>query len=134
MNKTNLFAFTSSSSRENNKNILPTSESLAAGVFSDPLCLCLRQGTFAHLLVLVFLQVPRGDQALWVDVCGDGLDELGVRVHVLHLEEGQNVLHLQVVRAVRHGLPFGGQATCGHPVGVLLLLWVEGQAKDSFHY
>lgn len=83
----------------------------------------------AHLLVLVLLEVPRGHQALWVDVCGDGLDELRVRVHVLHLEEGQNVLDLQVVRAVRHGLPFGGQATRSHPVGVLLLLGVEGQGQ-----
>lgn len=102
----------------------------------DPLCR-LRQGTSApaHLLVLVLLQVPRGDQALWVDVGGDGLDELGVRVHVLHLEEGQNVLDLQVVRAVRHGLPFGGQATRGHPVGVLLLLGRKVSSKtDSFIY
>jgi len=76
----------------------------------------------AHLLVLVLLQVARGHQALRVDVGGDGLNELRVGVHVLHLEEGQNVLDLQVVGAVGHGLPFGGQATRGHPVGVLFLL------------
>lgn len=121
-----LLAFTSSSSssvRDSNK--------------TSFLCqkvqqlVCFRQGTFApaHLLVLVLLQVARGDQALWVDVCGDGLDELGVRVHVLHLEEGQNVLDLQVVRAVRHGLPFGGQAARCHPVGVLLLLGCKVRAK-----
>lgn len=81
----------------------------------------------AYLLVLVLLQIARGHQALWVDIGGDGLDELRIGVHVLHLEEGQNVLDLQVVRAVGHGLPFGGQATRGHPVGVLFLL--EKQVK-----
>lgn len=81
-----------------------------------------RQCSKAYLLVLVLLQVARGHQALWVDVCGDWLNELRVRVHVLHLEEGQNVLDLQVVRAVGHGLAFGGQATRSHPMGVLFLL------------
>lgn len=76
----------------------------------------------AYLLVLVLLQIARGHQAFWVDIGGDRLNELRIGVHVLHLEEGQNVLYLQVVRAVSHGLPFGGQATCCHPVGVLFLL------------
>lgn len=75
-----------------------------------------------YLLVLVLLQIAWGHQALWVDISGDWLNELRVRVHVLHLEEGQNVLDFQVVRAVGHGLPFGGQAACSHPVGVLFLL------------
>ncbi len=81
----------------------------------------------AYLLVLVLLQITRGHQAFWVDIGGDWLNELRVRVHVLHLEEGQNVLDLQVIRAVGHGLPFGGQATGSHPVGVLFLLQKESQ-------
>lgn len=76
----------------------------------------------AYLLVLVLLQVAWRHQTFWVDVCGDWLNELWVRVHMLHLQEGQNVLDLQVVRAVGHGLAFGRQATCSHPVGVLFLL------------
>lgn len=79
----------------------------------------------AYLLVLVLLQIARGHQAVWVDIGGDWFDYLRVRVHVLHFEEGQNVLDLQVVRAVGHRLPFGGQATCSHPVGILFLLWGE---------
>lgn len=75
-----------------------------------------------YLLVLVLLQVARRHQAFWVDVCADWLDELGVRVHVLHLQEGQNVLDLQVVRAVCHGLAFGSQATRSHPLSVLFFL------------
>lgn len=81
----------------------------------------------AYLFVLILLQITRGYQAFRVDISGDWLNELRVRVHVLHLEEGQNVLDLQVVRAVRHGLAFGGQATRSHPVGVLFLL--EEKAK-----
>lgn len=80
-----------------------------------------------YLFVLILLQITRGYQAFRVDVSGDWLNELRVRVHVLHLEEGQNVLDLKVVRAVRHGLAFGGQATRSHPVGVLFLL--EEKAK-----
>lgn len=76
----------------------------------------------AHLLVLVLLQIARGHQTLWVDVCADWLDELRVRVHVLHLQEGQDVLDLKVVRAVCHGLAFGSQATCSHPLSVLFFL------------
>lgn len=76
----------------------------------------------AYLLVLILLQIARGHQAFWIDISGDWLNELRVTVHVLHLEEGQYVLDLQVVRAVRHGLAFGGQATRSHPVGILFLL------------
>lgn len=76
----------------------------------------------AYLLVLILLQIAWGHQAFWVDISGDWLNELRVRVHVLHLEEGQNVLDLHVVRTVRHGLAFGGQATRSHPVGILFLL------------
>lgn len=85
-----------------------------------------------YLLVLVLLQVARGHQAFWVDIGGDRLDELRVWVHVLHLEEGQNVLDLQVVRAVGHGLSFGGQATRSHPVGVLLLLQERVKLNADF--
>lgn len=81
-----------------------------------------RQPRVAYLLVLVLLQIARGHQAFRVDIGGDWLNELRVGVHVLHFEERQDVLDLQVVRAVGHGLPFGGQATRGHPVGVLFLL------------
>lgn len=83
----------------------------------------------AYLFVLVLLQIAWGHQAFWVDIGGDGLNELRVRVHVLHLEEGQNVLDLQVVRAVGHGLPFRGQAARSHPVGVLFLL--EQKKSDT---
>lgn len=75
-----------------------------------------------YLLVLVFLQIAWGHQAFRINIGGDSLNELGVGVHVLHLEEGENVLDLQIVGAVGHGLPFGGQATRSHPVGVLFLL------------
>lgn len=75
-----------------------------------------------YLLVLVLLQIAWRHQAFWIDISSDGLNELRVRVHVLHLQEGQNVLDLYVVGAVCHGLPFGGQATCSHPVGILFLL------------
>lgn len=78
-----------------------------------------------YLLVLVLLQIAWGHQAFWVDIGGDGFNELRVGVHVLHLEEGQNVLDLQVVRTVSHGLPFRGQAACSHPVSVLFLLEQE---------
>lgn len=81
----------------------------------------------AYLLVLVLLQIAWRHQAFWVDIGGDWLNELWVRVHVLHLEEGQNVLDLQVVGAVSHGLPLGGQAACSHPVGVLFLLEAKSQ-------
>lgn len=65
-------------------------------------------GSCTDLFVLVLLQVARRHEALGVDVrVGElGGDELRVRAHVLHLEEGQNVLDLQVVGAVRHGLAF----------------------------
>ena len=76
----------------------------------------------AYLLVLVLLKITWRHQTLRVDVSGDWFNELRVRVHVLHLEEGQNVLDLQVVRAVGHGLAFGGQATRSHPVSILFLL------------
>lgn len=76
----------------------------------------------AYLLVLILLQIARGHQTFWVDIGGDWLNELRVWVHVLHLEEGENVLDLKVVGAVRHGLAFGGQAARSHPVGVLFLL------------
>lgn len=85
----------------------------------------------AYLLVFVLLQITRGHQTLWVDVSGDRFNELRVRVHVLHLEEGQNVLDLQIVWAVGHGLPFGGQATCRHPVGVLFLLREETSKNNE---
>lgn len=78
----------------------------------------------SYLLVLVLLQVAWRHQALRVDVVGDSWlsDELRVRVHVLHLEEGQNVVDLQIVGAVCHGLPLRGQAARCHPVGIWLLL------------
>lgn len=79
-------------------------------------------GFVAHLLVLILLQIARRHQTLWVDVCADWLDELRVRVHVLHLQEGQDVLDLEVVRAVCHGLAFGSQAACSHPLSVLFFL------------
>lgn len=50
-----------------------------------------------YLLVLVLFKVPWRYQTLWVDVSGDWFNELRVGVHVLHLEEGENVLDLQVV-------------------------------------
>lgn len=76
----------------------------------------------AYLLVLVLLQIAWRHQAFWVDISGDWLYELRVRVHVLHFEEGQNILDLQIVGTVCHCLPLGGQATCSHPVGILFLL------------
>lgn len=80
-----------------------------------------------YLFVLVLLQVAWWHQTLRVNVCGDGLYDLWVWVQVLHLQEGQNVLHLQVVRTVCHRLPFRGQTTGGHPLCVLLLL--KGRKK-----
>lgn len=76
-----------------------------------------------YLLVLVLLQVARRHQALGVDVGRDLLrDQLRVRVEVLHLQEGEDVLHLHAIRAVRHRLALGGEAAGGHPAGVLPLL------------
>lgn len=47
-----------------------------------------------YLLVLVLLQVSWRHQTLRVDVGGDGLYDLRIRIHVLHLQEGQDVLDL----------------------------------------
>lgn len=73
-----------------------------------PSCCCNYTKTFriAYLLVFILLQIARRHQTFWVDIRGDWLNELGVRVHVLHLEERQNVLDFQVVGAVCHGLAF----------------------------
>lgn len=96
---------------------------------SEFLCVC--KNELLYLFGLVFLMVAWRNQAVGVDafIVGRCLP-MGTRVGPLHGQEGADALDFALETAIGQALPFGGQPTCSHPLGVLLLLEGERQRQS----